>query len=296
MRSCMNWRILLSVNVACAGRALSRLSTTNFVVPRRVQRRRGGYGLRDTIANKPRNIAPALVKGIMPTRNVARHWSALGKRLTPIIKGNGWRRTPIIIRNGRKLIPKSYVNISVVIDLRKRRAAMICPICNKAFKPRHLNQRYCSEECYRENYNRRAREYQRRRRGVIRVKCPICGVEFERHIPNQLYCSEECRLESRRRWRRAHYRRNTKLEQSNTKLERRECPICGKEFEPRHFKQKYCSTECTNERNRRWQREYQRRYYASRKAKLAAYQREYRALHRKRINFQQKKRRWRHGL
>ena len=52
------------------------------------------------------------------------------------------------------------------------------------------------------------------------------------------------------------------------------CGICGKEFTPTTYNQRYCSSECSREKERRRKREANRAEYARRKAERERIKRE----------------------
>jgi hypothetical protein len=68
-----------------------------------------------------------------------------------------------------------------------------CKRCGKAYKTRHLHQRYCSPLCGHTASRKR-----------VAVTCCICRDEFEvlpHDAPGRKFCSRKCFVESRRRWR-----------------------------------------------------------------------------------------------
>ena len=73
-----------------------------------------------------------------------------------------------------------------------------CPVCNKRFRPKRTNERYCSKKCSRHQ------DYE-----VWKVQhtspppersCEVCGKHLQpRNDPRQLYCSKKCRDQVRNR-------------------------------------------------------------------------------------------------
>ena len=45
-----------------------------------------------------------------------------------------------------------------------------CPYCKKPFKPRRINQKYCSEECRENNYKEHRKEYYQQNKQRIRLQ------------------------------------------------------------------------------------------------------------------------------
>lgn len=99
-------------------------------------------------------------------------------------------------------------------------ATKVCENCGNTFSldGRPRNAKYCSDFCYRQANNRRARDRARAKAGItdddLRV-CSVCGKEFRlegRHAGCK-YCSDECAAEVRRarnreRWREYEKRRS----------------------------------------------------------------------------------------
>lgn len=108
-----------------------------------------------------------------------------------------------------------------------------CRYCGASFKLTDKRQYYCSAEC-RTKANRMPRP---RRPSTAKDRaCPQCGKMF---TPGrgQIYCSRECFAlahPAKQHW----------------EPENRTCRICGKEFLPYNYNQKYCSTECSAAANR----------------------------------------------
>lgn len=99
-----------------------------------------------------------------------------------------------------------------------------CKRCQKPFKtaPSEVAKgkgKYCSRECY-----------NKARKNGIWLKCLVCGKAFRR-TPSVMatrratYCSRDCYNETRKR-------------------SVRKCATCGKPFEARQDRGKYCSIEC----------------------------------------------------
>lgn len=70
---------------------------------------------------------------------------------------------------------------------------MTCAYCGKEFETRMCRQRFCSEKCRLEYYNREDREKREKNAKVKIVKCWRCGKEFVKKNGNQRYCSAECK-------------------------------------------------------------------------------------------------------
>ena len=64
-----------------------------------------------------------------------------------------------------------------------------CPVCDKLFRPKRTNQRYCSTKCSNQH------DYQSRSaKPPPKRECAECGKAFQsRNDPRQLYCSKKCR-------------------------------------------------------------------------------------------------------
>ena len=86
-----------------------------------------------------------------------------------------------------------------------------CLRCGKLFYPTTSNQKYCSEECRKQKYEK---------------VCPICGKTFYTESKNRIYCSPQCYGKTRR------------------SKEIKVCPICGKVFSPTSKGQICCSRSC----------------------------------------------------
>lgn len=77
-------------------------------------------------------------------------------------------------------------------------------------------------------------------------ECQICGRTFYSWIRSK-YCSYECGKEADRRRRRAKWHENKKP----PVIFKRNCPVCGKEFETLKSTKIYCSQECKRIENRK---------------------------------------------
>ena len=64
-----------------------------------------------------------------------------------------------------------------------------CPVCNKAFRPKRTNKRYCSTKCSNKRDNK-----ERKSTLAPKRECEQCGKTFQpRNDPRQLHCSKQCR-------------------------------------------------------------------------------------------------------
>ena len=148
----------------------------------------------------------------------------------------------------------------------------ICEQCGKEYKSRKPNSKHCSKECQQKYWKSQRKKYncdycgkeiiiknceyqalksgQRKKKYCSKecadkgaftsklIKCRNCGKEFYRNpstIVEHNYCSQKC---------------YTEYKLKNSKLNRRICPICNKEFETYHPNQIYCSKECASISNR----------------------------------------------
>lgn len=121
----------------------------------------------------------------------------------------------------------------------------------------------------------------------IKSTCAICGNTYMKRNGKTKYCSPECRKEATRRrqeqWRKEHpdyhmnwhkehpeynnewlsnhphYGRDRSRQNRNSKVEKRACIICGKEFETAIKHKTTCSDQCKAERRRRYDSEQRQR-------------------------------------
>lgn len=98
----------------------------------------------------------------------------------------------------------------------------VCEICNKEFKPKNKQQKFCSYKCANKN-----------KETCKDVVCPTCGKMFHQKVTVQKYCSPRCIPHFRPR-----------------KLKDIICPVCKKEFHPVRATQKCCSSDCRKEYTR----------------------------------------------
>lgn len=157
----------------------------------------------------------------------------------------------------------------------------ICAICGSEFEKRRGNQKYCSKECAAEYHRQHQREYQAANREKIaqyqreyyhrklaakRVRttyektCPICGKDFTTTNSNQIYCSVDCYYLNAKQRQKEQHRLQKNLAQFSRQLEKKTCPICGKDFEPNSKAQIYCSKQC---RDVAFQIQYREKHYSS---------------------------------
>ena len=133
---------------------------------------------------------------------------------------------------------------------KKKNPVIICAWCGKEFVASHANTKYCSDEC---RLAARRGKYARKA-GTITKICQNCGEEFVTDRKNRKYCSEECVQEQRKAQVLRHRSKKKAQEGDKTrhaqnKREEKKKPIiicawCGKEFEGKSAKAKYCSKEC----------------------------------------------------
>lgn len=107
-----------------------------------------------------------------------------------------------------------------------------CKVCNREFDVVSHNHVYCSEKCNCDAENASCRKE------LPEIKCRICPTIFKPFSKKALFCSLRCR--NRKRW------ASRRLVQSKVcALER-----CGKTFETRNPRKKYCSTRCSERHNK----------------------------------------------
>lgn len=117
-----------------------------------------------------------------------------------------------------------------------------CAVCGKRFSPGSPRQKYCSQECAKQNKKLYMREWRRKNRKIAKRTCPICGGEFSPPYGNEKYCSPECRKEGHRAAVRGWMRRKAK---GASRKRACACSVCGKAFETQSAHgRKYCSLEC----------------------------------------------------
>lgn len=129
----------------------------------------------------------------------------------------------------------------------------VCGICSKNFETDNSKSKFCSKECY---WNSKT---------LRKVKnCLRCDKEFMQKRMSQVYCSKECRYWTDRNIDKncevcgkvfcdpKHPNRkfcslicSAKNQQLGPKI--KNCDKCGKEFERCSWKQRFCSTECSNQ-------------------------------------------------
>lgn len=95
-----------------------------------------------------------------------------------------------------------------------------CKICGKEFLTKTANATMCSPECRKINHNRMCSNAQKRRRKAQKERI-AAGLE---ESPKQ-------KKKVKRKWTKPNYKP-------------RKCERCGKEFQPNHPKEKYCSEKC----------------------------------------------------
>lgn len=115
-----------------------------------------------------------------------------------------------------------------------------CAWCGRRFSPEHNNVKYCSSACREAAHLVQVREYRQRR--VAEGTCMRCGNPVEPERRGKCLC-RACTVKY------AEWQREARTRTGE--LERRVCPVCGKEFTPNNASQKYCSAEC---RDAFWQK------------------------------------------
>lgn len=91
---------------------------------------------------------------------------------------------------------KGKVQRKIQRDNERKAVTRVCPYCGKSFTPSHLNQVYCSKECYRMKLyqeHQEALEYRAKNNPLYRKVCPICSKEFIAERKTQKFCSGKCR-------------------------------------------------------------------------------------------------------
>lgn len=102
-------------------------------------------------------------------------------------------------------------------------ADILCPNCNKSFRPSSSLSRYCSKKCF---------NSKRPRKGVNKI-CVVCGKKYyvKQSSKDAKYCSRDCQ------------------HKGLLKGKIKKCDFCGKEFykSPSHIKnnkKSFCSRNC----------------------------------------------------
>ena len=153
----------------------------------------------------------------------------------------------------------------------KKKPIIICAVCGKEFEGKSAQAKYCSKECraaamveyrrerraairqtpegrekLREQYMRSREAMQRQKReGTLTKKiCQHCGKEFVADGKRRKYCSDECVKEQYKIQHRAQISRYRRKKRAGKKNPIRICAWCGKEFEGRSIRAKYCCNEC----------------------------------------------------
>lgn len=126
---------------------------------------------------------------------------------------------------------------------------VICRNCGKLTKGHHLKRRYCSRECYLENFKRRLQLQNAilgKRiilgRHAARPNCALCG-KPNANPKKQVYCSDKCRVRAMINKKQLEDALAGKNVGSRTIGPRREtCLCCGAKLVGRQMK--YCSLAC----------------------------------------------------
>jgi hypothetical protein len=106
-----------------------------------------------------------------------------------------------------------------------------CLICNKEFASSREEKIYCSNKCRRKNHNSK-----RLKAEVKEINCLNCNKIFLPSQIRQIYCSKECAYK---------YQQIGKLESTI-----RYCIYCSKEFRPVLGPEKFCSSQCREDREK----------------------------------------------
>lgn len=110
----------------------------------------------------------------------------------------------------------------------------VCPICNREFTTSTPNKKYCCPECKRQAINAKEREYYANNSEAIKLRLKI---------------KKSTSAEDTQRYLEAY----SKIEKPKIILT---CQMCGKTFEAKSTKQRFCSAECSAKndpiRKREW--------------------------------------------
>jgi predicted nucleic acid-binding Zn ribbon protein len=84
---------------------------------------------------------------------------------------------------------------------------------------------------------------------LLHVQCPgPCKSVFETYNPRRVWCSQSCLEKYRRKQRRTSAPRVVRASSRGTLVSIGDCcPVCGKDFERRSNRQRYCSKACKME-------------------------------------------------
>lgn len=105
----------------------------------------------------------------------------------------------------------------------------ICAGCGKEYETAVVRQKFCSEACRVQYFNKR-----RAKAAFVKKICAECGAEFETNKSYQKYCSDKCRD---RAW--GNYSSKPPPEPAM-----RHCLACGSEYEPKFNNDRFCSDDC----------------------------------------------------
>ena len=145
--------------------------------------------------------------------------------------------------------------------LLKSRAINKCVVCGKSFRAYHRKDKYCSKICA----FKAAKNYTK--------KCIVCGKEFNTVDKKSKYCSMDCYTDDLKRPPEAKnfegvcVRCGKKIKLFHKKdkyckecaariglvevkkiFEPRKCDVCGKIFQPTHYRNTCCSEKCKAEK------------------------------------------------
>lgn len=93
--------------------------------------------------------------------------------------------------------------------------------CCEPLTSRKSTRKYCSQECYKLDHSNRPS-----RKKVRICTLPECGKQIKRRGNGRKFCSVECSVKARK------------------KLKPVCCPTCDTKFEPKRFRQIFCSEKC----------------------------------------------------
>ena len=121
----------------------------------------------------------------------------------------------------------------------------ICQFCGKIYNSKRKSK-YCSKECCREaNKENQRKNYV----GTREKSCIQCGCELPKFKTR--FCSKDCGI----KW-------NRSKRGINTELIKKNCVICGKEFETYKSRKTTCSQQCSKKYENKYDSERDRKRYA----------------------------------
>ena len=117
-----------------------------------------------------------------------------------------------------------------------------CPQCKKKFKTVDPRVKFCGTNCSKKREKKRAKvapsRLERKKISAIELakdkKCKHCGDSYKSANRNKLFCQTECNQ-------RFH---ENKSKAKDGAIPKRDCVVCGKEFQPKSNRGKYCGDPC----------------------------------------------------